>query len=178
MKISKMATIFSAISVLALPLNVSAEKISDSFTATGDVNSDSEFNVADVLALQKWLLNDDETTLKNWKAGDFSNDDRLNVFDLCMMKSSLINSIQNRITVANAEELFNALKNAEAGDLIEVESGIYDYTTYQGAGKFDTNAEGTEYAPITLRASDPDNPPVLTGNNTENGYVLHNIWVH
>ncbi|MGN1036467.1 MAG: right-handed parallel beta-helix repeat-containing protein [Ruminococcus sp.] len=180
MKISKLAIVFSAVSVLAFPLNVSANEISDSFTVTGDVNADGEFNVADVIALQKWLLND-ETALKDWKAGDFSDDDKLNVSDLCMMKSRLINNKpQNNIHVTNVEELFTALRNARAGDIIEVESGIYDYTTYQGANKFDTSAEGTEYAPITLKAVDPDNPPVLTGNNTANGYVLHitgDYWI-
>lgn len=56
----------------------------------GDVNADGEFNIADVVALQSWLLGG-EKTLANWKAGNFINDDSLDVFDLCMMKKSFIN---------------------------------------------------------------------------------------
>lgn len=60
------------------------------FTPTGDANSDGEFNVADVVLLQKWLLAVPDTHLANWKAVDFCNDNVLNVFDLCLMKRELI----------------------------------------------------------------------------------------
>ena len=60
------------------------------FTPTGDVNDDGEFNVADVVLLQKWLLAVPDTHLANWKAVDFCNDNKLNVFDLCLMKRELI----------------------------------------------------------------------------------------
>ena len=60
------------------------------FTPTGDVNDDGEFNVADVVLLQKWLLAVPDTHLANWKAANFCDDDRLNVFDLCLMKRALI----------------------------------------------------------------------------------------
>ena len=56
----------------------------------GDVNNDGEFNVADVVLLQKWLLAVPDTHLINWKAVDFCNDNKLNVFDLCLMKRELI----------------------------------------------------------------------------------------
>lgn len=56
----------------------------------GDVNNDGEFNVADVVLLQKWLLAVPDTHLANWKAVDFCNDNVLNVFDLCLMKRELI----------------------------------------------------------------------------------------
>ena len=55
----------------------------------GDVNNDGEFNVADVVLLQKWLLAVPDTHLINWKAVDFCNDNVLNVFDLCLMKQEL-----------------------------------------------------------------------------------------
>ena len=57
--------------------------------ANGDVNDDGEFNVADVVLLQKWLLAVPDTHLANWKAVDFCNDNVLNVFDLCLMKQEL-----------------------------------------------------------------------------------------
>ena len=56
----------------------------------GDVNADGEFNVSDVVLLQKWLLAVPNTHLPNWKAGNFCEDDRLDVFDLCLMKRLLI----------------------------------------------------------------------------------------
>ncbi|MDE6666581.1 MAG: cellulase family glycosylhydrolase [Ruminococcus sp.] len=55
----------------------------------GDVNKDGEFNVADVVLLQKWILAAPDTTLADWKAADLCEDNRLDVFDLCMMKQIL-----------------------------------------------------------------------------------------
>lgn len=60
----------------------------------GDVNADGLFNVSDVVLLQKWLLTEPNTELKDWKAADFFNDNILDVFDLCVMKSELLNSIK------------------------------------------------------------------------------------
>lgn len=60
------------------------------FTPTGDANDDGEFNVADAVLLQKWLLAESDTHLANWKAVDFCNDNKLDVFDLCLMKRELI----------------------------------------------------------------------------------------
>ena len=57
---------------------------------SGDVNADGEFNVSDVVLLQKWLLAVPDTALANWKAADFCDDNVLNVFDLCLMKRKLI----------------------------------------------------------------------------------------
>ncbi len=55
----------------------------------GDCNNDGSFTVADVVMLQKWLLND-ETKLTNWKAADLYADDILNVFDLSLMKQLIL----------------------------------------------------------------------------------------
>lgn len=49
-----------------------------------DVNSDGEFNTADIVALQKWLLG--SGALANWKAADIYHDDKLDSFDLVLMK--------------------------------------------------------------------------------------------
>lgn len=57
---------------------------------SGDVNSDGEFNITDVVLLQKWLLAVPDTTLADWKSGDLCEDDILNVFDLCLMRRKLI----------------------------------------------------------------------------------------
>lgn len=56
----------------------------------GDINGDGEFNISDVVLLQKWLLAVANTELKNWQAADLCKDDILDVFDLCMMRKALI----------------------------------------------------------------------------------------
>lgn len=56
---------------------------------SGDVNYDGVFTVADVVALQKWLLGISNDALVNWKAGDLCEDDRLDVFDICIMREML-----------------------------------------------------------------------------------------
>lgn len=73
-------------------------------TTKGDVNNDGDFNVSDVVLLQKWLLAVPDTHLANWKAADFCEDERLDVFDLCLMKRELIsNSTTTTYPVENPE---------------------------------------------------------------------------
>lgn len=71
--------------------------INDTFNRTsetiiGDVNADGEFNIADIVLFQKWLLNVPDAELSDWKAADLCEDDRLDVFDLCMMKRILLST--------------------------------------------------------------------------------------
>jgi hypothetical protein len=54
--------------------------------AEGDVNGDNSFNIADIVAFQKWLINPSDEPLEYWKAADFYKDNILDVFDLCLMK--------------------------------------------------------------------------------------------
>ena len=56
----------------------------------GDCNNDGSFTVADIVMLQKWLLNDG-TVLDNWKAADLYGDNVINVFDLVLMKQMIVN---------------------------------------------------------------------------------------
>lgn len=56
-----------------------------------DVNVDGEFNISDVVLLEKWLLAVPDTHLDNRKAADLYEDDQLDAFDLCLMKK-LVNS--------------------------------------------------------------------------------------
>ena len=74
------AACFSSI----VPGNIYAA--SDDTVITGDVNGDSEFNIADIVLFQKWLLAAPDANLTDWKAADFCTDDRLDIFDLCLMK--------------------------------------------------------------------------------------------
>ena len=55
---------------------------------SGDVNSDGEFNIADAVALQAFLLGRTQT-LANWKNADLCKDDQLDVFDIMFMRRSL-----------------------------------------------------------------------------------------
>ncbi|WP_298527822.1 leucine-rich repeat protein [uncultured Ruminococcus sp.] len=56
----------------------------------GDGNADGEFDLADVVLFQKWLLGSSDVLLNNWKAADLNNDDKLDVFDLILMKRALV----------------------------------------------------------------------------------------
>lgn len=58
----------------------------------GDVNDDGQFNISDVVVLQKWILAVPNTNLVNWKAADLCEDEQLNVFDLCLMKRLLVSA--------------------------------------------------------------------------------------
>ena len=50
----------------------------------GDVNADGEFNMTDVVMMQKWLIGSGKLT--DWKAGDLYRDNKIDVFDFCQMK--------------------------------------------------------------------------------------------
>jgi hypothetical protein len=91
--------------------------------ANGDVNDDGEFNVADVVLLQKWLLAVPDTHLINWKAVDFCNDNVLNVFDLCLMKRELLEKVQTPISVTMTQ----------TGGVMAVH---YEYKAYQDGEKY------------------------------------------
>ncbi len=97
-----------------------------------------------------------------------------------MMKQKLISqTTSNYIDVSTSEELSLAMQKANPGDVIRLASGTYDYTEI-GSQKFSSAAEGTADAPITLTAADAENPPLITGKNTENGYVIHitgDYWI-
>lgn len=56
----------------------------------GDVNSDNMINIADLVALQNWLLGKPNAVLMNWRAADLCGDGVLNSFDMCLMKKALI----------------------------------------------------------------------------------------
>ena len=55
----------------------------------GDVNGDGEFNVADLVLMQKWLLKVPGAELADWKAGDLCGDEVINTFDLLAMRQEM-----------------------------------------------------------------------------------------
>lgn len=61
----------------------------------GDINTDGNFDVADLVLFQKWLLAAPGTELANREAGNFYKDGVLNVLDMCMMKRELLNKSAN-----------------------------------------------------------------------------------
>lgn len=56
----------------------------------GDANHDGVFNMADIVTLQKWLMNVPETKMINWEMVDFNQDRKLNAIDLTLMKRKLL----------------------------------------------------------------------------------------
>lgn len=66
------------------------------FSVKGDLNCDGEFNISDVIILQKWLVSAPDTDFPNWKSADFCKDNRIDVFDLILIKKELV---QPSITV-------------------------------------------------------------------------------
>ena len=82
--------------------------------ATGDVNDDGEFNISDVVLLQKWLLSVPDTHLAKWRAGNFCIDDRLDVFDLCLMKRQLIDKLnENTNSAFELQSVSNVQTNVD-----------------------------------------------------------------
>lgn len=86
--------IVQPISYTAICDNVSAEYSVEATcmleSAAGDVNADGEFNISDVVMMQKWLLAVPDAVLSDWGAGDLCDDSIINVFDLCLMRRMLI----------------------------------------------------------------------------------------
>ena len=72
----------------------------------GDVNNDGNFNIADAVTLQEWLLNKPDVEISA-EASDFNNDDIIDVFDFCMLKKSLSDFVRNNSVPALAVINYN-----------------------------------------------------------------------
>lgn len=140
---------------------------------TGDINADGKTDLTDAQLLLDWLLGKPETVLPVWRMGDLNGDGKLTASDLAKLKQIVLQDLIGAAALTDIESIFTAVRNAKPGDRIYIAPGTYDFTEYQGAQKIDTKAAGTADAPILLAASDPKDPPVLTGSSTETGYVLH-----
>ena len=57
--------------------------------AKGDVNLDGEINLADAVALQKYLLGETTITQEQWRQSDLTVDDAINGIDLALLRSNL-----------------------------------------------------------------------------------------
>lgn len=69
--------------------DVAQIKVTVISSASGDANGDGSFNVADLVAVQNFLLGRTKT-LGNWKNADLCNDKRLDAFDIILMRKLLI----------------------------------------------------------------------------------------
>lgn len=58
-------------------------------TLKGDVNADGEFDIADAVLFQKWLIGDPDAVIADPLTADFCEDGVLNSFDLCIMKRDI-----------------------------------------------------------------------------------------
>ena len=56
----------------------------------GDVNGDGEYNTADIVAEQRWLVCGDSEAMVNPQAADLNEDNKVNVVDFCIMKRELV----------------------------------------------------------------------------------------
>lgn len=59
---------------------------SASKSVPGDVNADGVCDIADVVAMQKWLLAFPNAELADWEAGDLCKDNRLDSYDICILR--------------------------------------------------------------------------------------------
>ena len=79
----------------------------------GDVNSDGEFNISDVVLLQKWLLAMPDTQLSDWNRADMCRDGRLDTSDLCLMKQFLISGDQE---IQSEKSIISGIRNGMTKD--------------------------------------------------------------
>ncbi|MCM1133479.1 MAG: glycosyl hydrolase family 8 [Ruminococcus flavefaciens] len=78
------------IKMLCLIVDDGGWLVPDSGTVTGDVNSDGRFDIADLVAVQNFLI--DNGRLADWKAGDLCKDERIDMFDFCLMRQLITES--------------------------------------------------------------------------------------
>ena len=184
MNVKKICALCSAAAVMGISMSRMQVMGLDPIPLEGDLNLDAAVTVADAVVMAKFLTGGEPLEWHMQYTADLNQDSRVNILDLVLLKALLIEQNlpenENIISVSSIDGLFTAVRNAQPGDVIELAPGTYDYTVYEGAQKIDTDASGTADAPITLRAADPEHPPVLTGTSAENGYVLQikgDYWI-
>lgn len=84
---------------------------------TGDINADGEFDMLDIIVLQKWLHGSSNITLADWQAGDFYQDGKLNIFDFCRMKRMLLQQLEKNINSAKYQNAPSTRISELSGDI-------------------------------------------------------------
>lgn len=59
-------------------------------TVAGDLNSDCQVSLVDVICLQQYLLNQISLNDAQWQAADINGDQSVDIFDLALLKRMLI----------------------------------------------------------------------------------------
>lgn len=60
----------------------------------GDVNGDLLFNVADIVALQRYILNMPGAKINDWYSADLCSDGEINIFDVVVMRRELLTNMR------------------------------------------------------------------------------------
>ena len=141
----------------------------------GDVNSDGEFNISDVVLLQKWLLAMPDTQLSDWNRADLCRDGRLDTSDLCLMKQflisgdqeiqsekSIISGIRNGMT---KDEVFAVLGKEYTDEEEELTQRYAYYYPVKSGDVFGTELEGEMFVEFDLK----------TGLLVNYGYALGRV---
>ena len=141
----------------------------------GDVNSDGEFNISDVVLLQKWLLAMPDTQLSDWNRADLCRDGRLDTSDLCLMKQLLISGDQE---IQSEKSIISGIRNGMTKDEVfavlgreytdEEEKLTQRYAYYypvKSGDAFGTELEGEMFVEFDLK----------TGLLVNYGYALGRV---
>ena len=60
----------------------------------GDANGDFEFNVADIITLQRYILHMPDAKIYDWYQADMCQDGEINIFDLVVMRRELLKQMR------------------------------------------------------------------------------------
>ena len=60
----------------------------------GDANGDFEFNVADIITLQRYILHMSDAKIYDWYQADMCQDGEINIFDLVVMSRELLKQMR------------------------------------------------------------------------------------
>lgn len=122
----------------------------------GDVNNNSEIDLADLVLFQKWLLGDLESEGAHLLRADMNHNGKLNGIDLVLLRKTVIGEIAPEYVEKQAEITYESVainvRGAESADITisgtpdaEI-NGTVDYADHNGvwqsvsyAGKFDDN---------------------------------------
>ncbi len=147
--------------------------------STEKASADITYSVTDLHNVVEYMSGIQELSQDQIAGYDQNSDSIINIIDFILLKSNLVEN-DNSIYVSDTQQIHEALSGASAGDIIKVMPGTYNYHDFENAQKFYSSSDGTAQNPIILTCADKEKPPVLTGTNLENGYVLHitgDYWI-